>query len=204
MAESLDDIIAQDAEALEAAPTPEEALNRLHRLVLLAVASEKRMEDLQAQLVAEGTVHRTILERELPQLMQQARLKKTTLEDGTQLTLKEDVYASIAGERQGEAFRWLNENGHGDLIKNELKCNFGKGEEQMAIEAEALLRQHFQGLEPERKQSVHPQTLRAFVREQIQGGKQVPMETFGVGFVTKVTYKLPKQKEKGDSTNGKN
>lgn len=193
MTQSLDDIIGKDAEALDKAPTPEQALNQIHRLIMQDVQAELDIKELQEKIDGLTQVRRTILERELPQIMQQARLKKASLEDGTTVAIKEDIYASIAAGHVEAAYSWLKETGNDDIIKNELKTSFGRGEEDLAVAAEQALLAL--GVTPERKRSVHPSTLKAFLREQIQKGAAVPLETFGVGFITKATYKLPK---KGD------
>lgn len=193
MTPSLDDLIAQDAEALEQAPTPENALNLIHKLVLEDVAHEAAANALQAQLDEISAKRRDILEKALPQVMSIARLKKAHLEDGTTVAIKDDIYASIAQGNTEAAYRWLNDNGHGDIIKNELKTSFGRGEEELAQQAEAALLAL--GVTPERKRSVHSSTLKAFLKEQLGKGTAVPLDTFSVGFITKATYKLPK---KGD------
>lgn len=193
MTKSLDDLIAEDSEKLEAAATPEQALNRIHQLILQDVEHEVAATALQAQLDEINNKRRQILEKDLPQIMQQARLKKASLEDGTTVTIKEDIYASIAAGNVEAAYSWLTTNGHADIIKNELKSTFGRGEEELAKAAEAALTAL--GVIAERKRSVHPSTLKAFLREQLAKGVAVPLETFSVGFITKATYKLPK---KGD------
>jgi hypothetical protein len=43
-----------------------------------------------------------------------------------------------------------------------------------------------------RAESVHPQTLKSFVKEQIEKGSPVPVDTFGVFIQPKVTTKDPK------------
>ena len=45
------------------------------------------------------------------------------------------------------------------------------------------------GYNVKQKQGVHVSTLRAFVKEQIQDGKQVPNDMFGVYVANRVTIK---------------
>ena len=45
------------------------------------------------------------------------------------------------------------------------------------------------GLEPIDKEQVHPQTLKAFVREQVESGKPFPLELFGAFLGQKATIK---------------
>ena len=45
------------------------------------------------------------------------------------------------------------------------------------------------GYNVKQKQAVHASTLKAFVKEQIQDGKQVPNDMFGVYVANRVTIK---------------
>jgi hypothetical protein len=89
------------------------------RDITLEVESlELRIKELNAQL--------HVLTREtLPDLMSQAHLSKFTLEaqgnnPAYEITARPYIRANIAAswpaEKRAEAFQWLTENGHGDLI----------------------------------------------------------------------------------------
>jgi hypothetical protein len=93
-------------------------------------------------------------------------------------------------EKEVEAFGWLEENGHGDLIKNIVSVRFGKGENDNASRLIEDLEQN--GLTPDQKRKVEPMTLNAFLGEQIKTGKDVPTETFGVYMGYKVKIKRGK------------
>jgi hypothetical protein len=73
---------------------------------------------------------------------------------------------------------WLVDNNHGSLIKNEVTLKFGKDEDEKAAATVESLKQ--QGLSPSQKQGVHPQTLNAFIKEQITSGKDIPSDIFGI------------------------
>ena len=76
------------------------------------------------------------------------------------------------------------------MIKNQVPMEFGMKQDN---EAKALVEELKQkGLAVQQKTSVHPSSLRGFVREQIQDlGKDVPVELFGtyVASKTKITTK---------------
>ena len=97
--------------------------------------------------------------------MQELGLESLTLKDGSAVKVKQLVQASIPVKHRETAFQWLRDRGHGDLIKNQISAEFGKGEDQSAgkfIENIKSL-----GYEPKQKVWVEPMTLKAFVREQI-------------------------------------
>ena len=81
----------------------------------------------------------------------------------------------------------MRENNHGDLIKNNLSVSFGKGEDADAVKLKESLEK--QGLVVDQKQDVHWQTLRGFVKEQIEKNKTIPSETFGLYIANRTKIK---------------
>ena len=57
-------------------------------------------------------------------------MQKIVLSDGSSVEIAEDIQANITKEKEGEAFGWLRSNNHGDLIKNQIKVDFGRGGRQ--------------------------------------------------------------------------
>ena len=90
---------------------------------------------------------------------------------------QEDLRGINPGKQQEEAFEWLRSNGHGDMVKNVVSVGFGMGEDSMAAEFKDLAMS--KGLHPDQKESVHPSTLRAFVKDRVEEGAEFPMELFG-------------------------
>ena len=119
--------------------------------------------------------------------MSELGLESLTLKDGSSVKVKQLVQASIPVRYREEAFQWLRDNGHGDLIKNQVSATFGKGEDASANEF--IDKISTLGYEPTQKVWVEPMTLKAFVREQITEGTELPMDKFGifVGAETKIS-----------------
>jgi hypothetical protein len=97
--------------------------------------------------------------------------------DGVSVVRKNIVHASIPPARREEAFEWLRQHGHDDIIKNEITCSFGRGQDNEAGHVMGALRE--QGYDPQQKVQVHPMTLKAFVREQVEQGSNIDLEMFG-------------------------
>ena len=76
------------------------------------------------------------------------------------------------------AYKWLRENGLGDLIKNEVAVTFGKGEDNKAEQLLSLAEQ--EGYEPQQKQKVEPMTLKALYRERVEAGLDMPSDSFNL------------------------
>ena len=75
-----------------------------------------------------------------------------------------------------QTFEWLRENGAGDLIKNIVSLNFGRAEDSDAKKLFENLQE--QGYNVSQNEKVEPNTLKAFVREKLQKGQNVPTDLF--------------------------
>ena len=191
---SMDDVLAMaQADAAKEEAAPEDLLKRVEyfgkkqRDVMKQLAeAENQVELLKGQL-------RRIVEQDLPEVMDQAGMTSFTLEDGSKLTVKAFYSASIPEDRKDEAFDWLKENDFDGMIKADVKVSFGKGEFEIAQSFLQFIRGFNETvIQPEYKENVHWQTLRAFVKEQIEGGKPLPLDMFGVFVGRKAELKLPK------------
>ena len=123
----------------------------------------------------------------IPNMMQEMNLKTMKLADGSAIEVKPVYGASITEAKKEEAFKWLRDNDLGNIIKNEVTVSFGRNEDNKAAEY-AVLAQG-QGYEPVQKIGVHPQTLKAVVRERLESGREMPSDLFKTyaGNSTKIT-----------------
>ena len=131
----------------------------------------------------------TLSEQTIPDLMHRAGIASIKLDDGTKVEVKPFYSAKIPISRTEEAFTWLRDNGHGDLIKNNVMVTFQRKQDNEAKSLVAELRD--KGHNVKQAEKVEPMTLKAFVKEQIQDGKNVPVDLFGVYVAskTKITTK---------------
>ena len=116
-------------------------------------------------------------DEDLPSVLEEMGVKSFTLEDGSKVDVKPLYGASIPVARKEEAFGWLREHGFDDIIKNNVTCVFGRGEDEKANAFRQMAMQN--GLDPEQKQDVHSSTLRAWVKERVENGDEFPMDLFG-------------------------
>jgi hypothetical protein len=125
----------------------------------------------------------------IPTMMQEMNISTLKLADGSSVEVKPRYGASILIAKREEAFKWLRDNGLGDLIKNEVTVAFGRNEDTRASDYANLAQG--QGYEPVQKLKVEPMTLKALVRERIESGKEIPTELFNVfvGNQTKIKRK---------------
>lgn len=153
----------------------------LERLTALAVESkelDKRINDATIALEELKSEQDRILMQHIPTIMATLGLEEFKLTDGSKVTVKEDVKCGLSEERKPAAFDWLRANQCDGIIKTAVSLAFGKGETDAVKKAMEVLAEA--GFEPNVSENVHPQTLKSFVKEQLEAGTNIPLETFGV------------------------
>ena len=112
----------------------------------------------------------------IPNLLAEQGLSSLKLADGSSIDIRKSYNCTIKKDQVESAFEWLRNNGLGDLIKNEVAVQFGKGEDNKAEQLLGLAVR--EGYEPSQKQKVEPMTLKALFRERIEAGLDMPSEFF--------------------------
>ena len=141
--------------------TLSENITRFLRIGGMIGNTEERLRKLKEQ-------YRQLSEEDLPQKMTELGMQDLRLEDGSRITIDMFYATRINKNNREAAHAWLRQQGHGDIIKNQVSVSFGKGEDDTALETMTLLEK--EGLFPDQKESVHPSTLKAFVKERIESG----------------------------------
>jgi len=137
---------------------------------------EKQIEDAENHLKALKQEKHKLSVENIPALMDEMGVERLDV-DGLTVERKMMVHASIPQDRKDEAFAWLRENNLDDIIKNDITCSFGKGEDNMAGDVVGMLQER--GFDPKTKTHVHPSTLKAFVKERVTEGKPIDLDMFG-------------------------
>ena len=80
--------------------------NKLIKKKKNLMEEEERLKILKAQI-------REIEEKELPDAMASCNgMTRFDLEDGSQISVKDDIFCSIRADVKADALKWLEENGH--------------------------------------------------------------------------------------------
>ena len=149
---------------------------QLSQLVRNLRTVEKDIEDAETHLKSLKQEKHKLSVENIPALMDEMGVERLAV-DGMTVERKMIVAASIPVANKEQAFDWLRSNGLDDIIKNDVTCSFGKGEDNVAGDVIGILRD--KGFDPKTKTHVHPSTLRAFVRERIVDGKPIDLDLFG-------------------------
>lgn len=155
-------------------------LDTIVSLAELQLNYQDRVLDLEEELKEAKENLRRVSEKDLPDAMDEAGVEEFTLKDGRKVVVRKEYYANIPKAHQKVAFSWLRERGHDAIIKRDVTAKFGKGEDEKANKLVKLLKEQFDDIGFKDKESVHFQTLRAFVREQMEEGVDIPEDIFGI------------------------
>lgn len=169
------------------APPTDEELKNVAALAARQLELERAIADATTALEQLQAQHKHISQVELPETLEELGLSEFKLKDGSKVTIRTEWIANISKEHQAEAFEWLEEHGHGDLIKRDVTVQFGRGEGALAKVLLDYIDKQLSSQKCTDKRYVHYQTLRGFVREQ---AAVIPFETFGVMVVKKAQVGL--------------
>lgn len=148
----------------------------LSDLVRKLRAVEDNISDTEQHLKALKAEKQKLSVENIPALMDEMGVERLDV-DGVTVTRKMMVHASIPKDRKDEALGWLRSEGLDDIIKNDVTCSFGKGEDNMAGDVLGMLQER--GYDATAKTYVHPMTLKAFVKERMESGKPIDLDMFG-------------------------
>ena len=112
----------------------------------------------------------------IPNMLAEQGLSSLKLADGSGVEIRKTYSCTVKKDNLESAYKWLRDNGLGDIIKNEVFVTFGKGEDNKAQDLLDLAEQS--GYEPQQKQKVEPMTLKALYRERIEAGLDMPSDSF--------------------------
>ena len=164
-----------------------DSLKSIAELAKRQLNLEIDIANIEAQLKAKKEEHRQVSQIDIPEAMSEIGLSEFKLDSGHKISVNPFYNCSIPKDRVDEAMDWLRDNNHGDLIKNTVSVDFGRGEDNEAAALKQMIND--KGHSYTDKTGVHPQTLRAFVREQVESGQTLPLDLLGVFIGQKTTIK---------------
>lgn len=165
-------LMANDA----AAALPRETeIARLRDLVMLhrEKSAELAVASVAVSRLAEEV--RTLEQDTIPSLFDQiGGIEKLMLDDGTEITVTTQYHPACLKDDEPKFFSWLRKHNFDAIIKRQIQVAFGKGEDKNAAKVAAMLAKAKVAFQS--KEFVHPQTLKAFVRERMEKGAVLPPE----------------------------
>ncbi len=169
----------------------EESLKELSKLATQQLFLEQEIEEKEAELNQLKKVHKGVSEGKIPEAMQKIGMLQFSLTNGAKIVVKPYYSGTINGENRERAFDWLKAKGHSALIKKEVKLDFGEQDKVNYAEVQSIMRSAGFEFDMAINEGVHHGTLNAFIKEQVEGGKEFPLDLFKayVGNRAKISLK---------------
>lgn len=173
------DEIDFEADAMQEDALPDTpALKTLTHLVETMVMLQDSKKETEQRLADVDKKLRQVQEVDLPSALDACNVRSFTTRSGQKITVEPFFHASISGQKKPIVLNWLRATGNDGIIKQEVICAFGKGEESLAAGLKRLLAES--GYQFDAEENVHAGTFKALVKELLGQGVAVPLEDLGV------------------------
>lgn len=161
--------------------TPEN-LSALAELAKTQKRLERNVELAQDNLKKAQQELRRVQEKEIPDLMMECGVETFVTTDGLKISVKENLYASIAKSRKIEAAQWLIQNGQGSLVQEDVVVHFDSGEqERVSRLQETLESAGFSDWST--MEAMNTARVKSAIKEMLSDGVDVPLDLFGAYFL---------------------
>lgn len=186
----------------------------LKEIIVQAEAAEELIDSIdqyEEVIKSHRITLRNILVDTIPSMFAEIGITSIDLESGAHVGLKQIFAVSMpaAGtitkaklERKAELItrlngcvKWLRKHKGADIIKNSVVVEFSAGEDKTAKELFAELRKR--KLHPTSSKTVHPGTLKSFLREKWDADVEIPVELFETFTGQEAEITLPKPDKSG-------
>ena len=152
-------------------------LSNVSTLASKIIQMENKVKFLEEELKTSKKELLELTDQDLPAAMEEINMESFTLSDGSEVKIMPTYGGTIRADDRPQAHTWLRDNGYGDLVKNTISANFGMGEDNLAKDfyQSALDR----GFQVDKKEAVHPMSLKSWVKEMTENGSEFPSDLFG-------------------------
>ena len=152
---------------------------------------EDELVNLEEQVKNKKEEIDEISSRIIPELLAEQGLSAIKLADGSNVSVKKEFRCTLPKDetKREQAYKWLRDQGLGDIIKNNIFVTFGKGEDDKAKQLLNLAAEN--GFDPQQKSDAAWNTLTALFLERVESGLDMPSDIFNTWIKdkTKITRK---------------
>lgn len=160
---------------------PGDKLELLSGLAERQVELEAQLAEKQAEIKHLEAEIREIAWNNIPELLDELNMESFKLKDGSEISVKEDIRLSIPKDpdRRAAVIQWLLDNEGAYLIKEEFGFKFDKGDADAAKQFEAYCAQYPGRLNMAHFENVETNSVKAFIKNKLAEGEDVPLATLG-------------------------
>lgn len=154
-------------------------LGELSKMINDMELLENQISDVKKTLNTLNEQHSLLSNVRIPDLFDEIGLSQVKLPDGSSVEIKRKYAATITAANAHACLKWLNEHGHGSLIKHDVAVSLKKEEKE---EYKELIKGLCElGVTFKDKKYVHHSTLAAFVKGMMESGDpDFPQDLFKV------------------------
>ena len=154
----------------------DEELGQLGREVRKMLKLRMQIADAENHLEGLKRDYNALAIGTVPDLMAELGVDEVRTESGVKIRVNREVQCKFLPDQKEQALAWLEEHDYGALIKHEVSVAFGKDSESMVRQVVEAIKSV--GVEPEVDKTVHPMTLKAWGKRQVEEGSPIPPEHF--------------------------
>lgn len=157
-------------------------MQRLNALVHEQLVAEEEVAKAENALATAKKKLARLSEYVIPDVMEEMGINEYKTNDGLTIKLKQAIRASISEVNRSDAFGWMTDHDHEAMIKTSIVIEKPAllDDYDNAAELTAALSLITTSLPSTENKSIHPSTLSAFVRDKLEDGEEIPLDTFSV------------------------
>ncbi len=157
--------------AMEAPAVGADLLQRITAAATELAGAVKTVATIEEQLEKAKSRVLNLRTQALPQLFDEAGIPGLDIDEATRVERDTEVYCSISEANQAAAATWLRENNLGSVVKEVIFIPIDKGDTERVKQITQVLVKNKIGFAE--KSTVHPQTLKALVKERLADAKPI-------------------------------
>lgn len=157
-------------------------MQRLNTLVHEQLMAEDEVAKAENALATAKKKLARLSEYVIPDVMEEMGITEYKTNDGLTIKLKQAIRASIAEVNRSDAFGWMTDHDHEAMIKTSIVIEKPAllDDFENADELKEALQLVMDNLPSSENKSIHSSTLSAFVRDKLEDGEEIPLDTFSV------------------------
>lgn len=163
------------SEFADAAPD-DDALAGISQLARLLITAQKTVVDAEETLKEAKQIERELSAKALPEAMDAVGMESFTV-DGRMIKVSDALRCSVPVANRDECYDWLEAGGNGGMVKRNVVVSLSCNQEGEAAQLVGELAEKYENVKTERK--VEPSTLKKFIREELEAGREIDLALFG-------------------------
>jgi hypothetical protein len=174
---NLDAMFEADVPTQEAVDTVH--IDKISDIARDQVSKKEELSQLEDDVKRVKKEYIQISQVDLPEAMQSVGMASFTLDNGSSISVKDQMRASLPKKNRVEVANWLKDHGAGSLIKDTVVVEFQKGENSRAEELINLLVENgFSNFHEDI--SINTGSLKSLAKEKLAQGEDIPLELMGI------------------------